>query len=371
MSGSSRLLVLLAALCWSGFGLAQIPGDLTEEPVTIRTTDGLDLSGLITRPRATAPAVGVLLLHGSGATDMDETLPANMTSTRQVEYPFRDLAWRLAKEGFAVLRYNKRGVHKDPTQNDTGLITSASFTNLVEDARAVLKFFLGSQRGPRTVILLGHSEGTIIASILAAGCEAGIAGITCLSAPAHNLKEILHYQLVDRVLLWARGVVDENSDGVFTPAEMARHPNYHMKLSQLDLDGNGVVSYAELSAVLDSSWTSFLERRVPASPWLKEHFTIAPNLERFARLKMPVQIFHGVEDMQTPLSEAKLLESIRRRPELPTTYVEFFAGLGHGFSPALAFDKPTVGPMAQAVLDRIAQVLAATYRTAANEVAQR
>jgi len=58
------------------------------------------LPGTLSIPRGDGPFTAVLLVHGSGPQDRDETIPPNK--------PFRDLAWGLASQGIAVLRYDKR-----------------------------------------------------------------------------------------------------------------------------------------------------------------------------------------------------------------------------------------------------------------------
>ncbi len=58
------------------------------------------LPGTMSIPRGDGPFAAVLLVHGSGPQDRDETIPPNK--------PFRDLAWGLASQGIAVLRYEKR-----------------------------------------------------------------------------------------------------------------------------------------------------------------------------------------------------------------------------------------------------------------------
>lgn len=70
----------------------------TEEAITVGARDW-PLSGSLTRPRGVASAPLVILVHGSGPNDRDETLGPNT--------PFRDLAHGLASRGIAVLRYDK------------------------------------------------------------------------------------------------------------------------------------------------------------------------------------------------------------------------------------------------------------------------
>src|SRR3989475_4758644 len=58
------------------------------------------LPGTVSLPQGDGPFAAVLLVPGSGRSDRDETIPPNK--------PFRDLAWGLASQGIAALRYEKR-----------------------------------------------------------------------------------------------------------------------------------------------------------------------------------------------------------------------------------------------------------------------
>lgn len=62
--------------------------------------DNFILDGILTLPKTDKKTPVVVLVHGSGPHDMDETIGPNK--------PFKDLAWGLASNGIAVLRYNKR-----------------------------------------------------------------------------------------------------------------------------------------------------------------------------------------------------------------------------------------------------------------------
>ena len=73
---------------------------ITEASVTVDAGEGYPLDGVITMPKDGAPAAAVVIVHGSGPSDMNATVGANA--------PYRDLAHSLAEKGIAVLRYDKR-----------------------------------------------------------------------------------------------------------------------------------------------------------------------------------------------------------------------------------------------------------------------
>jgi dienelactone hydrolase len=92
------LLLALLALARPHPALAQ-GGDIIERD-TVVTTGEIKLPATLTLPAGAARAPAVVLVHGSGPNDRDETVGANK--------PFRDLAHGLARKGIVVIRYEKR-----------------------------------------------------------------------------------------------------------------------------------------------------------------------------------------------------------------------------------------------------------------------
>jgi dienelactone hydrolase len=144
------------------------------------------LPGTLTVPSGGGGAVaGVVLVHGSGPLDRDETVGANK--------PFRDLAEGLATRGIAVLRYDKRtkvyasrmGAMKDLTvQQET-----------VEDgAKAAALLRQQPEVASRRVFLLGHSLGGYVAPRIAQQ-DPRLAGLILMAANVRPLEEILADQL--------------------------------------------------------------------------------------------------------------------------------------------------------------------------------
>jgi hypothetical protein len=73
--------------------------------------DGLTTDAQLTYPSVgEGPFPGVLLVHGSGSTDMDEYLPPEISDTENGSRPFLQIAQYLSERGIAVLRHNKRGI---------------------------------------------------------------------------------------------------------------------------------------------------------------------------------------------------------------------------------------------------------------------
>jgi dienelactone hydrolase len=140
--------------------------------------DGLPAT--LTLPRGAGPFPAVVLVHGSGAHDRDETIGANA--------PFRDIAHGLAERGIATVRYEKR------TRRHPALLTDAQLTidrETTHDALLVVAR-LRQLRAihPGRIFVLGHSQGGMLAPRIAARAP-DLAGVILLAAPARPLLDLL------------------------------------------------------------------------------------------------------------------------------------------------------------------------------------
>ncbi|WP_019930448.1 S9 family peptidase [Nocardia sp. BMG111209] len=149
------------------------------------TTAAITGSGITT---ASGPVPGVVLLTGSGPCDRDSTLSAYPRNK-----PFKDLAWRLAGRGIAVLRYDK------VVRTHAGRLDTEKFTLTDEYAHAGPAITLLRQQpavDPSRIFLLGHSLGGSMAPGIAMG-EPAIAGVIILAGgaqpPHHALLRQYRY----------------------------------------------------------------------------------------------------------------------------------------------------------------------------------
>lgn len=169
----------------------------TEYEVTIGSEPWI-LPGTISIPNGIGPFPGVVLVHGSGPNDRDETIGPNK--------PFKDIAWGLASNNIIVLRYDKRTkVYPEEIAGDKNLTVKEE---VIDDAIEAVKLLQTYEEIIQSQIyVLGHSLGAMMAPQIAT-YEENINGLVMLAAPARSLEDLMYNQTV--YLSELDGVVDEN-----------------------------------------------------------------------------------------------------------------------------------------------------------------
>lgn len=167
--------------------------DYREQPMDIPTAKGT-LPGTLALPTGKGPFRAVVLVHGSGPQDRDETIGANR--------PFLDVARGLAAHGIAVLRYDKR-THARP-QDFSGTDYTVD-DETTDDAVAAVAALAGTAGiDPRHIYVMGHSQGGMLAPRIARR-SGSVAGVVLWSAPARSLLTLLPEQ--NRYLLGLDGQI--------------------------------------------------------------------------------------------------------------------------------------------------------------------
>ena len=249
-----------------------LPGD---ESVTIPAM-GFNLGGTLTRPKTTGLAPALILIGGSGPIDRDETVAGIPV--------FGHLARDLVNAGFIVLRYDKRGVGQSG-----GRAESATIADYAEDVRAALNW-LEDQEGvdDDRIGLVGHSEGALVA-MLVAGRERGKVGaIALLAGPSTDGATVV---LEQQKLMLSRMPIDE--------AQRQEKVALQQKINSAVISGKG--------------WNEIPEsaRRVADTPWFYSFLTFDPK-KAMGDTRQPVLIVQGELDVQVQAYHADNLAQLAR-----------------------------------------------------------
>jgi dienelactone hydrolase len=245
------------------------PASYAEQGLTIGSGEWA-LPATLDMPVGPGPFPLVVLVHGSGPDDRDETVGA--------EKPFRDLGVGLASRGIAVLRYDKRTkVYAEKLRG-----TLASFTvkdETIDDAHEAVKTARSLPKiDPARIYVLGHSLGGMLIPRVAAG-DPRLAGVIVMAGLVRPLDQMMLEQV--RYLAMA--------DGTISPAEQKAIDEASANVQAID------------ALKPEDANTGRLVGNAPASYWLDLRGYDPPAAAR--ALKVPMLILQGERDYQVTMDE--------------------------------------------------------------------
>jgi uncharacterized protein len=245
------------------------PETFVERPLTVGVADW-PLPGTLTLPRGDGPFAAVVLVHGSGPHDRDETIGPNK--------PFRDLAWGLASKGIAVLRYEKRTKeHSLRAAREKGLTVKEE---TVDDAvAAVAALRAVKEIDPQRVFVLGHSLGAFVGPQIGAR-DAKLAGLILVAGNSRPLEDIILEQLTYVIGLKGEPTEETRAYLKQVAAQVARVKD----------PGLAVETPAE-----------DLPLKIPAAYWLGIRGYDPPAAA--AKLAIPLFILQGERDYQVTMTD--------------------------------------------------------------------
>ncbi len=366
-------------------------------------------NGLETNARLNLPAVGdgpypgVLLVPGSGTTDMNETAGAYVridNETGALVYPparpFFDIAQYLSERGFAVLQYDKRGFGANMTILDDNVWGNITVGNLIQDSQKALDVLMQQPEvDPNKISLIGHSEGTTIVPRIAINNSDKVDSIVLMGTRAQSLQELGNYQIMVPVI-YAQEVLDHDSNGLISLQEASRDPVFRSLAGDLtlfdtnnmsavngtakpmnpqyDKNNDTLISINDelkprlmdqlksLSVVTPGKKCNGLEISCPI--WLKSQYSLEPNLDIISKVSSntSVLIQQGENDSQTPLQEAFLLQQKLTELRHPDHALITYPDLGHLFYPSSQWVTNDGGPMERKVLEDLFEWLSDPIR---------
>lgn len=250
-----------------------------EENVSIESS-GCTLFGTLATP-ADDGDTAILIIAGSGPTDRNGNNPLGVGARS-----YALIADLLADEGFASLRYDKRGIGASELSREK--LEKVVLEDFIGDARRLARY-LKHERGYARVVLLGHSEGALIA-LAAAGDNPDVDAVVSLCGPGQPLDALIKKQI-------------------------------GRQTGQL-----GLTKTLEIYGILDSLKTGRVPRHIPADlermlfpravlPFLISAMRYDPA-QLAARLRKPLLIVGGENDIQVGPEQAEMLKLAQPTAEM-------------------------------------------------------
>jgi dienelactone hydrolase len=282
------------------------PAAYTERDVTVGTGEWA-LPGTLTIPTGTGPFPAVVLVHGSGPADRDETFGPNKT--------LKDLALGLASQGVAVLRYDKRTyVHGAKMVGEAAKLFTVK-EETVDDALAAVAVLRGEASIDKArIFVLGHSLGGMVAPRIAAA-DPKLAGIIIMAGLVRPLDQALldQYQYI------------AGADGTISEVEQ----------KMIDDAKKLVAEVAALTAA-DAASGRITLASAPASYWFDLRGYDPPAAA--AKLSQRILVLQGERDYQVTVADfEKWKAALASRPNAE---FHLYPALNHLFLPGTGKSVP-------------------------------
>ena len=256
---------------------AQSKGDSTysASEIILKTSTG-NIYGTITVPDITKASPIVLIIAGSGPTDRDCNSPMGVQTNT-----YKMLAESFAKNGISTLRFDKRGIGESKSA-----MTSESdlrFETYIHDVVAWIAL-LQSDKRFSSIIILGHSEGSLIGMIAAE--QTNVAGFISIAGVGKSADKVLQEQLKTKL-----------------PPQLLDESN-----NILDSLKNGK-TVSNINANLVALY------RPSVQPYMISWIKYDPAKE-ICKLKIPILIIQGTTDLQVTVNDSKLLSAANANAKL-------------------------------------------------------
>jgi uncharacterized protein len=312
-------------------------------------------NGVKTNAQLTYPAIGkgpfpgILLVPGSGAADMNETAGFiridNQTGSKiyPAAQPFWQISQYLSERGFAVLRYDKRGVGANYTILDSNVWGNITTNDLIQDSTKALNVLIQQPEvDPEKISIIGHSEGTLYAPRVAIDNSTKVKNIILMGILAQNPR-VSEYNLdVSIPSEYATKVLDKNHTGSISVQQIATDPFVK----------EFIVSILYFAYENITAFNLLKCNNIQICPILwRSLFSMIPNLSIIGNVSKSTGILmlNGENDTQTPVQQAFLLQQRLTEVNHPDHTLITYPNLGHVFYPSSQWSTG-IGPIQEYVL---------------------
>jgi pimeloyl-ACP methyl ester carboxylesterase len=339
--------------------------------IKIRLSDGDTLTGKLDFPEN--PKIVkelVIFVHGTG--------PSTYLDRRKIggiEFNYFDLfSQELNKKGIAFFTYNRRGVsltNTPPTYDTVDIVKYKKYLPVTEsiDIGNVIRYLKNEkQLGNARIVLLGWSEGTIIAPLVALDKRNQVDALLLAGYANENMSDIIKWQNSGgSSMVNLRKYFDTDSDKVISRAEyeskdtratsMRTRAFKDTPFRTLDVTGDsllssedfGILNKNRLDKIMDAFekgdddwiWNNYF--RV-TTLWYNEHRALEANKTSLLHLDIPIYIFEGLDDGSTPAEGAYDVQKRFRDAGKTNLQCYFFKGHNHDLNYTDWPFKKTISP---------------------------
>ena len=267
------------------------------EEVTFESTEpGIMMAGTVTKPKGEGPFPALILISGSGPQTRDSELMKHK--------PFWVLADYFTKKGYAVLRYDDRGVFE--SQGKFRGSTSADFSKDAEGAF----IYMESRKDidNKRTGFVGHSEGGMIAPIVGARNK-DVDFMVLLAGPGIPIYDLMEYQLVHSYEVSGLSEDAVNKAKIFVPKmlKILMRDESNDKIVD-EFQGTSNLFYQSLKEEdqkkLGANEKMFYFSMAPSflDPWMRYFLKYSP-VENLQKVQVPVLAVNGKKDVQVTAKE--------------------------------------------------------------------
>ena len=245
------------------------------------------------------------MISGSGGHDRNGNIPGALYTDF-----FKQIAEKAATAGFAVYSYDERGIGES-----TGVYQQAGLYDLADDARVVLNLMKNDAKIDNSqIIILGHSEGGLIAPMVASDSQ--VAGCIILAGPSISLDQLMIEQLKFQ----------------------AEHPELSSQEQEV----------ARQALPMIRQYLKQLEQGVEPDPmlfpvkWIEEHKEQDP-VKIISSLEMPLLIIQGDKDLMVKPYHADRLAEAAEKTGNQDVQVHHLDNITHLFT-QFPYNNPAYNP---------------------------
>lgn len=283
------------------------PYPYVSEDITFRNKKAnITLAGTLTLPKKNGIFPAVILISGSGAQNRDEELLGHK--------PFLIISDYLTRKGIAVLRFDDRG-----TAKSEGNFKTATSKDFATDAEAAFNYLLSrTEIDNKNIGLIGHSEGGLIAPMLAAENK-NIAFIVLLAGPGLTGEKILLMQ--SQLIGKANGATDKElkisnklNKKIYTLQKNEKDTSL-LKQKITSLLSDEFKKQEATSKLSEEQIKALINRQIKilTSPWFNYFLSYNP-VPTLEKVNCPVLALFGSKDLQVPPeADKKVIEKALKK----------------------------------------------------------